>query len=124
MNGNNIFIQFSTGYFAGMKSDDIQVMCEGIPVSSPSDGDWQHLIAGRKSWSLTTNYLVTSEGQITPEMVGQTVTITIIRRSSTGSLLELYRGRALCTNWRLTATRGSLIQGSFQFQGSGPLDFA
>ena len=45
---------------AAAKSCDIEVNCDAIPVSSPTSGDWEDSIPGRKSWKVTTNHLVMS----------------------------------------------------------------
>lgn len=43
---------------AASKSCTVNVECDDIPVSSPTDGQWEHVIAGRKKWKVTTNHLV------------------------------------------------------------------
>ena len=40
------------------KSCEIDVDCDVIPVSSPSNGQWSHAIPGLKSWKVTTNHLL------------------------------------------------------------------
>ena len=58
LQGKNLYVMADGVVLAGAKSCDVQVDCETIPVSSPSDGSWENSIAGRKSWSVTTNHLV------------------------------------------------------------------
>ena len=58
MNGNEIIILKNGQAIAATKSDEIQVGCETIPISSPSDGAWTAAIAGRKSWAITVGFLV------------------------------------------------------------------
>lgn len=43
---------------AASKSCTVNVECDDIPVSSPTDGQWEHVIAGKKKWKVTTNHLV------------------------------------------------------------------
>ena len=43
---------------AASKSCTVNVECDDIAVSSPTDGEWEHVIAGRKKWKVTTNHLV------------------------------------------------------------------
>jgi hypothetical protein len=47
---------------AASKSCSVDVNAETIKVSSATDADWEHSIAGRKSWSLTTNHLLQGVG--------------------------------------------------------------
>lgn len=58
----------------GSRSCDLSVSAESIPTSSPSDGEWKHVIAGRKSWQVTTNHLLISaalsDGKITAKSYG------------------------------------------------------
>ena len=51
---------------AAAKSCEIGSTAEMIPISAPSinNGDWQHVIAGLKSWRVTVNALVTDVEQI------------------------------------------------------------
>ena len=69
-NGNNIIVYTSTdngshwAAVAGTKSDEIQVDGETIEISSATDAEWKHHIAGRKSWSLQTSWLVTAVADI------------------------------------------------------------
>lgn len=50
LKGNDIIVMLNGNAIAATKSDELQVGCEGIPVSSPTTGDWTDVIAGRKSW--------------------------------------------------------------------------
>ena len=59
--GNDIKIS-TTGYIkeylAASKSCTIDMSCEEIEVASPSTGDWKEIIAGRKSWQVSLDWLV------------------------------------------------------------------
>ena len=106
---------------AATKSDELQVACEGIPISSPTTGDWTDVIAGRKSWALTTGFLIAATPRFFDciDMVGMYVILRIKHRTGT----VWYEGTALCSQFRVTATKGNLLQGSFSFQGKGKLQF-
>ena len=125
-NGNNIIVYTSTDNgshwtaVAGTKSDEIQVDGETIEISSATDAEWKHHIAGRNSWSLQTSWLVTAVADIRKVLTVNTrVKIRIGGRTfSSGSGLE---GYALIRTAKVTATRGSLANGSFAFIGDGPL---
>ena len=60
---------------AAAKSCDVNIQADLIKVSSPTDGGWEHSIAGRKSWSASCSHLVTQIAD-SAAMVGQTVTLT------------------------------------------------
>ena len=60
---------------AAAKSCDVNIQADLIKVSSPTDGGWEHSIAGRKSWSASCSHLVTQIAD-SAGMVGQTVTLT------------------------------------------------
>lgn len=120
MNGNEIIILVNGVAIWGTKSDEIQVGCETIPISSPSDGAWTAAIAGRKSWAITVGFLLSGTPQMysSVDMVGTNVIMRIKYRTGTVWL----EGMAICTTFKVTATKGNLVQGSFAFQGTGPLE--
>ena len=117
MNGSKIFISLGGSTpFAGTKTNNIRVGSETIEIASLSQ-DWKTYIAGRKDWSCSIDWLLSSGGNLSSLlMAGQTYTINIICADG-GSLT----GSAICTEADIKATLGSLAQGSFQFQGSGEL---
>lgn len=120
MNGNEIIIMLDGAAIAATKSDEIQVGCETIPISSPTDGQWVNAITGRKSWAITVGFLITGMNKVFDgiEMVGTNVTLRIKYRSGT----VWYEGTATCTTFKVTASKLNLVQGSFAFQGTGPLE--
>jgi len=121
LKGNDIIVILNGEAIAATKSDELQVGCDSIPISSPTTGDWTDVIAGRKSWSLTTGFLIANQIKFFDgiDMVGMYVILRIKHRTGT----TWYEGTALCTQFRVTATKGNLVQGSFAFQGKGKLEF-
>ena len=121
LKGNDIIVILNGEAIAATKSDELQVGCESIPISSRTNGDWTDVIAGRKSWTLTTGFLIANQLKFFDgiDMVGMYVILRIKHRTGT----TWYEGTALCTQFRVTATRGNLVQGSFAFQGKGKLEF-
>ena len=119
MNGNEIIILVDGDAIFGTKSDELQVGCEAIPISSKTTGDWTDVIAGRKSWALTTGFLIADTPSLFDciDMAGMYVILRIKHRTGT----VWYEGTALCTQFRVTATKGNLLAGSFAFQGKGKL---
>ena len=201
IHGKDIIIKADGEVIAAAKSCELDISAEVIKTASPTDGQWQHGIAGRKSWRATCNHLVTDI--LDPaQMVGVNVTLTIntvniglpiryflltspiieqqsatsvdfivwddqakrflgcrdslsilnrkyynvwtgcepytnapngsmfyiastgatYRLTANGIAEEKQTGEAIVKEWRLTATRGNLAQGSFRFEGVGPLE--
>lgn len=198
IHGKDIIIKADGEAIAAAKSCELDISAEVIKTASPTDGQWQHGIAGRKSWRATCSHLVTDI--LDPaQMVGVDVTLSInianiglpiryflltsptIEQQSAVSVdyvvwdnqakrflgckgvlnskyyvnwldKEIYTeapigskfcltltnetytltagglvadklsGTAIVKEWKLTAARGNLAQGSFRFEGVGPLE--
>ena len=196
IHGKDIIIKADGEVIAAAKSCELDISAEVIKTASPTDGQWQHGIAGRKSWRATCSHLVTDI--LNPaQMVGEDVTLTFHTMSDvtfygitnnptlatgtppttgyvvwdairkdflwkhvpapgvdvyfqnfswkpalvvgnyyynnvtsktytwTGSDLSevsALTGPAIVKEWKLTASRGNLAQGSFRFEGVGPLE--
>lgn len=117
LQGNDLLILNSSGtaLIAGAKSCEIDMNCEEIETSSPSNGDARTYLPGRTDWTISVGYLVVDPLADLPR-VRQTVSIRVKVRD--GSYLS---GTAFFKTCRITATRGNLAQGTFQLRGSGPL---
>lgn len=106
---------------AATKSHDITVACDTVETASPTQGDWRQYLAGRKEWELSTSWLLVSQGFNTQMLrVGNTYSITIGKRNL-NQIADSLTGSVICTQAHITATRGSLVQGSFKFKGTGQL---
>lgn len=119
LNGNTLFIATGTSTvpIAGTRSNEIQVDGETIEISSATQGTWREFIAGRKEWSVTVGWLVLTNAAVQKLLyVNQSYTLKF-RTTGTAYLT----GTAIMTNCKISATRGSLVQGSFTFKGTGPL---
>lgn len=123
--GNNIFIAtndatLSPGtskIIAGTRTNEINTECGAIEIASASQQDWQEIIAGRKSWSLSVGWLLLANADVQKILkVGAMVTVYV----KTGST-QLLTGKALITQARLTLGQGNLANGSFALKGSGAL---
>lgn len=73
--GKDVILKMGGTAIAAAKSCDVNIQADLIKVSSPTDGGWEHSIAGRKSWSASCSHLVTQIAS-SAAMVGQTVTLT------------------------------------------------
>lgn len=117
IHGKQILIYRDNVLIAGTKSNSIDCDADTIEVSTPQSGAWREYITSRKKWSITASWLLPSAEGITRLLeVGQSYTIRIATATT-----DRMTGTAICTQCKITATRGNLVQGSFQFQGSGTL---
>lgn len=122
MNGNNILVlNASDGMaVAGTKSDSLHVGCDMIEISSSSDNEWKHRIAGRKDWSLSTDWLVTNGVDVRRVLqVGTRVYLKIKGRGDTDA--NGVKGYAWVSACDVNMQRGNLANGNFKFTGDGPL---
>ena len=103
---------------AAAKSCEIGATAEMVPISAPSisNGSWQHVIAGLKSWRVTVNALVTTVEQILG--VGTEVQLKIYNADTTSDSVT---GYAYIQELRQTGTWGNLAQYAVVFVGNGPL---
>ena len=58
LQGRNLIIAINGSTIAAAKSCSVDVQADTIKVSSPTDGEWEHNIAGRKSWQVQTSHLM------------------------------------------------------------------
>lgn len=119
LQGKDIIIQKNDGTtLAASKSCDLEMSCDTIETASITSGTFREFIAGRTSWTITTSWLVT-ELSSPAALLGTKLRIKIINTTDSGDYLV---GNAICTKCKITATKGNLAQGSFAFQGTGPLE--
>lgn len=117
--GNNILIYRNDTAIAGTFSNEIQSEAELIEISSPTSGQWKEYIAGRKNWSINVSWIITINNEwIELLNVGSSYTLKIFQRNSPNYYLT---GTATLKSCKITATKGNLCQGSFQFVGNGAL---
>ena len=83
LHGRNILLLAGGTAIAAAKSCELNVSADIIKTASPSDGAWENAIAGRKSWRVTCNQLVTG---ITNSlaMVGSQVTMRMQLKGQLG----------------------------------------
>jgi predicted secreted protein len=119
MNGNDIIVKFNGTAIAAAKSAEITTKVDIVETASPTDGAFKDHIAGRKEWSVTVGYLVTSDAGLADLLtIGSKYTLVICGRGNNATTLS---GTAILDTCRITATRGNLVQGSFQFVGCSTL---
>lgn len=130
LQGKNLIVKANGDVIAAAKSCTLNIDCEIIKVSSPTDGQWEHIIAGMKSWSVSTTHLLKMERMIDRPLhgyldpIGQSFTLQLELNDITIEgfpVSETLIGSAICRSSQITATKSNLMQGSFKFQGNGPL---
>lgn len=132
LQGKNLIVKTNGDVIAAAKSCTLNIECDIIEVSSPTDGQWKHIITGMKSWSVSTTHLLKMERAIDRPLhsyldpIGQSFTLQLELNDidiTIGGLpvTETLTGSAICKSSQITATKGNLIQGSFKFVGNGPI---
>lgn len=118
--GNDILIYRNGTAIAGTVSNEIQSGAELIEISSPTSGQWKEYIDGRKSWSVNVSYLILANDGVRDLLnVGSSYTLKFRGRNATDNTGVI--GTGILKSCKITATKGNLVQGSFQFTGNGPL---
>ncbi len=73
LQGRNLIIAINGSTIAAAKSCSVDVQADTIKVSSPTDGEWEHIIAGRKSWQVQTSHLMPNAAQRYPVIEASTI---------------------------------------------------
>lgn len=128
INGNSLIVVYGSNNtpIAAMKTNDITVDCELVQIASPTTGQWKQYITGRKEATVSVGYLVGTSsaiGNAQPALrdlllVGNSYTLKFMPRGQVSSGVS---GTFILKTCKVTATRGYLVQGSFQFVLSGAL---
>lgn len=114
-----VMISTSSAIVAATKVHDITVRCGEQEISSSTQGTWLEFIPGRKDWEISTSWLLLQQGFASQVLkAGNTYRVTIGDRNN---VYDRVSGNVICTEVRVTATRGNLVQGSFRFRGNGEL---
>lgn len=71
LQGKNLIIDYNGEVIAGAKACTVKVDVGSQEVSSPTDGDWEHSIAGRKSWSISTSHILPMNASVSYKMIAQ-----------------------------------------------------
>lgn len=82
--GKNLIVLSGGVALAMCKSCTLNVSTKLNEVASPTDGNWEKYVPGRKSWNVNTNHLVMSTTSMALE-VGSEVTLTMKLADSEGN---------------------------------------
>ena len=120
--GNNLIVTWNDSgnqaVIAGTRTNELQCDGEQLKVCSATDEQWEHFLAGRKTWSVNVSFLLLADGiDIKAALkVNNTYTLYFRKRSGGG----LY-GNAILKSFKASAPINGLSNGSFVFQGTGAL---
>lgn len=123
INGNQIILRKYVGSswqtIGYIRSQEPETGADMQEVSSPDQGQWRQFLAGRKEWKMTANWIVGVTNQIYWLLeVGELYQLRCIDRDNSNVYVE---GYAYVEQCKITMTRGSIVQGSFVFRGTGAL---
>ena len=106
-----------TALIAAARSCEIQRDKEMIETASTSSGRDRTYIPGRKGWTISVNSL-TTDPTTDLELIDSDTSVTVQVKVRSGAALQ---GSAYFQRCVVTGKCGSLAQGSFVLQGTGPL---
>lgn len=115
IHGRNLIILADGVAIAAAKSCEINVNTDASEVSSPATAGWTHRKVGRTEWSVNVSTLVTTVRDRFLN-VGQQVTLIFSAGDN-----DKMAGKAYIKKAEVSAARGSLAKGSYQFQGISDL---
>lgn len=124
MNGKDLVITLGGTAIAAARSCEIDVQASTEELASLGSTQafniWKRIIVTQKAWSVTVNKLVTSATIAGQDLLRAGYEYTLRVKASDSQNATLV-GQAICTRVKVTATIGSLVQGSFVFEGNGSL---
>lgn len=114
-----IIIRGSEGtVIGGTRANEIQTDCDMAPVSSSSDGNWNHYAPGRKGWTANVSFIFLNGNYLNRlKDAGERYRIQV-KEVATNTILQ---GYAYIKTVKVSAAVETLAQGSFQLLGDGPL---
>lgn len=112
--GKDLIISLNNIPISAAKSCTITRKADKIEISTPESGNAKEYVAGRTTWEITASVLVLSVANILIK-VGQTYNVQVRCNGETQT------GKAICTECKIDAQKGSLAKGSYKFLGSGEL---
>ena len=112
--GNNILVYLNGTAIAGTKVNEIQIECETIEITNTSSAQWRKFIAGRKTWTVSTSFLVMASADIKKVLESGTIFTLQIRDRQGSAILQ---GQAILKTSKMSFPKAALATGSISFQG-------
>lgn len=116
--GNNILVYLNGTAIAGTKANEIQIDCETIEITNTTSAQWRKFVAGRKTWTVSTSFLVLASADIKKVLESGTIFTLQIRDRQGSAILQ---GQAILKTSKMSFPMAALATGSISFQGSDEL---
>jgi hypothetical protein len=108
LHGKDLIVSIDGNANMASKSCTLNVSAKSIVKTSPTSGDWEEVLSGKKSWSLTTNHLV-KKGE------GGSAPIGNLYNS------QFYFGNSTADGWKARGHCGGLrVDNNFDEYGNTP----
>ena len=126
IHGKDLILTINSEYaqnvaLAASKSCEVEVNTDFIEVASPTDGAWKQYVPTYLSWGLSASSLLAYPETYNTLFAYQTNKTKLTVRFFDPDLGIYYKGNTYISNLRNTATVGSLVKISLNFQPTGPL---
>ena len=118
--GYDLIVSADGTAVAASKSCTIEISCDTKEVGMKGTGAWKRYLAHRKSWEVSTSFLVGDASTIRERVLQVSKTVKL-QWSTRGSETDTMSGSAIVTACKVSGIVGNLVQGSFTFKGTGEL---
>ena len=116
MNGNILILKLNGASVAAVKGNDIETASGLMEVASATQGQWREYINGRKTWAMSATWLLLSSVTMASTLqVGQVFSAELVDRNIPQRTVY---GNAHLEVCKISATKGNLVTGVFQFKGT------
>lgn len=125
MNGKYYVIKLGNTAIAALKTVKISTSAKTEELSnaglSQAENMWERSITTKLKWSVSTDQLIAQDTDVASSLLRAGMTYTLKVYKSASDSTAAASGSVICTKASITASVGSLIKGSFTFEGNGPL---
>ena len=123
-----ILIKYKNNVIAKANSFSLEVNKEEIDVTTLDSGGWKRIIGGMKSWSASTDALVT-RGTVVGETNYHALMLELFNSDTPAEIIittatagdYYYKGNALITGLSESGSTGEVLTYSISFSGDGAL---
>lgn len=128
--GEELLLKYDGKLVARAQSYSLEVSKESIDVTTLYSGDWNESISGRKSWTVSTDGLVsrpasggteTDYNSLLDDLVNTSTPVTIILSSEVEGD-KYYEGDVIINSLSLSGSNGEVATFSASFTGTGALE--
>ena len=121
MNGNRFMLSKDGVAVAAVVTNDVETQAASIERAGASQGRYREYIKGRKTWTMTCEWLMVSSAMMVGLIyAGQTFAISCYDRDSINATRNVH-GVAYLDECKIQMTQGQVIHGHFRFHGNGDM---